>query len=316
MTSPSNCFSQPCTYNTSFLCSGSHIHHANSHSSASSVLATSDKGHQKSQVLVTADHFSISNQGYAHVGSYASLSLSTAMHSAVEPFTSTIVAAPASAIPTSTPAGPPTAKQLVSRSAKKGNQRNHRICHKAFSQRSSLCTNLHTHTGEKPYRCDSCSKTFSQHSNLLVHLRTHTGEKPYHCDSCGKDFSQYHSLCDHLRTHTGEKPFHCDSCGKAFRQLSALRTHLCAHTGEKPFHCDSCGKDFSRRYTLRVHIMRAHTGEKPFHCDSCGKDFSQRYNLRVHIMRAHKGKKPLHGDSAGCKKDSSAQKHAASKEPS
>ena len=240
-TNSPNYFSQPCICNTPFLCSDSHTHHTNSYSLTSSVLATSYKGHQKSQIQVTAGRFFISSQSYVHVGSSSSPDLSTALHSAVEPFASTTVAAPASAIPAFTRTGPPTANQIVYLSTKKGNQQNHykKICY-------------------------ICHKAFSQHTKMHVHMRTHTGEKP----------------------------FPCDICGKAFLQSSALYVHMHIHTGKKSFHCDSCGKNFSQHYNLRVHVMR------------------------VHIMHAHKGKKPLHGDSAGCKKDSSAQKHAASREPS
>ena len=235
-TNSPNYFSQPCICNTPFLCSDSHIHHTNSSSLTSSVLATSNKGHQKSQILVTAGRFSISSQSYVHVGSSSSPNLSTALHSAVEPFASTTVAAPASAIPTFTCTGPPTANQIVYLSTKKGNQQNHykKICY-------------------------ICHKAFSQHTKMHVHMHTHTRKKP----------------------------FPCDICGTAFTQSSALYVHMCIHTGKKPYPCDSCGKTFS-----------------------------QRYHLHVHIMCAHKGKKPFHGDSASCKKDSSAQKHAASKEPS
>ena len=268
-TNSPNYFSQPCICNTPFLCSDSHTHHTNSYSLTSSVLATSYKGHQKSQIQVTAGRFFISSQSYVHVGSSSSPDLSTALHSAVEPFASTTVAAPASAIPAFTRTGPPTANQIVYPSTKKGNQQNHykKICY-------------------------ICHKAFSQHTKMHVHMHTHTGEKPFPCDICGKAFSQLTNMHAHMHTHTGEKPFPCDICGKAFLQSSALYVHMHIHTGKKSFHCDSCGKNFSQHYNLRVHVMR------------------------VHIMHAHKGKKPLHGDSAGCKKDSSAQKHAASKEPS
>ena len=235
-TNSPNYFSQPCICNTPFLCSDSHTHHTNSYSLTSSVLATSYKGHQKSQIQVTAGRFFISSQSYVHVGSSSSPDLSTALHSAVEPFASTTVAAPASAIPAFTRTGPPTANQIVYLSTKKGNQQNHykKICY-------------------------ICHKAFSQHTKMHVHMHTHTRKKP----------------------------FPCDICGTAFTQSSALYVHMCIHTGKKPYPCDSCGKTFS-----------------------------QRYHLHVHIMCAHKGKKPFHGDSASCKKDSSAQKHAASKEPS
>ncbi|XP_032357230.1 zinc finger protein 271 [Etheostoma spectabile] len=54
-------------------------------------------------------------------------------------------------------------------------------------------------------QCHACLKCFPSASKLQRHMMTHTGQRPFGCETCGKRFRQKTHLRVHCRTHLGSR---------------------------------------------------------------------------------------------------------------
>ena len=70
------------------------------------------------------------------------------------------------------------------------------------------------------FTCETCCKTLSSKASLMRHIHTHTREKPYKCDHCPKRFSDPFNLGNHRKIHFAPS-LECDICKKKFMHPSS-----------------------------------------------------------------------------------------------
>lgn len=60
---------------------------------------------------------------------------------------------------------------------------------------------------QKKHKCKICDKRFTRPSSLQTHMYSHTGEKPYACETegCGRHFSVVSNLRRHRKVHKNER---------------------------------------------------------------------------------------------------------------
>ena len=61
---------------------------------------------------------------------------------------------------------------------------------------------IRTHTGGKPYKCESCNYCAAQKYQLTRHVRIDTGEELCKCESFNSFGTQRFWLLEHMRKHS------------------------------------------------------------------------------------------------------------------
>ncbi|EDO41759.1 predicted protein [Nematostella vectensis] len=186
-------------------------------------------------------------------------------------------------------------------------------CGKQFNKNWRLVEHIRTHTGERPFVCESpgCDKAFYRAFHLKRHQLSHSHDaKKLVCSfpGCGVAFSLKQNLTRHERR-SHDQPFKCDveGCSASFKKKQQLRIHNNTHANKLPFSCESPGCDESFPTTQKLlrhmkkhkkghvcshpdceerfssfHLLRRHIASHGFTCRTCDKVFLSRYLLKKH----------------------------------
>jgi KRAB domain-containing zinc finger protein len=113
---------------------------------------------------------------------------------------------------------------------------------------------------ETKYKCTiaGCGFETKYRNALKLHISTHTGEKPYACETCSYRTASWSNLKRHLLTHSDEKPYVCQICGYQAARPDYLDHHLSMHNRDDSHVCQTCGFLAATKGSLKMHIRVSH----------------------------------------------------------
>ncbi len=134
------------------------------------------------------------------------------------------------------------------------------------------------------HRCTVCKKCFNDSFKLKEHIHTHTGEKPYRCKMCGKQSAQKLNMRAHI------KGVHKMSWPETLKYMIIEDTSNMTSTLKKKGHPSTRGISSQNSHSNVMDKWPSVKGDGPHQCKLCGLTVKY-YNTLVRHMRLHKGVK-------------------------